>query len=56
MINTPTENGLVVDCSRAWQCLAQRARHLVANHTERAINPSNLILGQLDNWLIDDEH
>jgi hypothetical protein len=50
-INLPdgrgSEPGLVVDCARAWDCLAERAHDLAANHTERIISPSNLILGLL---------
>jgi hypothetical protein len=43
-INRPSEKGLVVDCSRAWECLEKYAGTLAA-HTKRAINSSNLILG-----------
>jgi hypothetical protein len=44
-INYPTEKGLVVDCSLAWDCLAKTASEVAANHTERKIQPSDLILG-----------
>jgi hypothetical protein len=50
-INRPSEPGLVVDCSLAWECLAKRAKGLAAGHTasRHAINTSNLILGLLRN-------
>jgi hypothetical protein len=44
-INYPTEKGLVVDCSLAWDCLAKTASEVAANHTEHKIQPSDLILG-----------
>lgn len=44
-INRPDDSGLVVDCSQAWRCLAECAEDLSANHRERAISASNLILG-----------
>ncbi|KAF7373634.1 hypothetical protein MSAN_00573800 [Mycena sanguinolenta] len=43
-INLPREPGLVVDCSGAWKVLAERADDLAANHSERSISASNLIL------------
>ena len=47
-INIPngrgSEPGLVVDCAQAWDCLAECANDLAANHTELTISPSNLIL------------
>ncbi|KAJ7153460.1 hypothetical protein C8R43DRAFT_1002045 [Mycena crocata] len=43
-INLPTEHGLVVECSKAWKVLSERAESLASNHTERSINASNLIL------------
>ena len=46
-INRPNEQGLVVDCAQAWECLAERANDLAANHNERTISPPNLILGLL---------
>jgi hypothetical protein len=48
-INMPKEDGLVVDCAQAWRCLADRATDLAANHSERPIRPSDLILGLLKN-------
>ncbi|KAJ6463557.1 hypothetical protein C8R45DRAFT_523021 [Mycena sanguinolenta] len=43
-INLPCEPGLVVDCSGAWKVLTERAANLAADHRERSINASNLIL------------
>jgi len=50
-INLPhgrgSEPGLVVDCARAWDCLAERAHDLAGNHAGHIIRPSDLILGLL---------
>lgn len=46
-INLPSEPGLVVDCTRAWECLIERAYDLVTNYTDRSLNPSDLIVGWL---------
>jgi len=39
-----SEPGLIVDCERAWECLAHRAHSLAEHHTARTISPSDLIL------------
>lgn len=44
-INRPTEQGLVVDCSQAWDILAEHAPELATNYIEGNITASNLILG-----------
>jgi hypothetical protein len=49
-INKPQEEGLVVDCARAWGSLEKHANSLAENHPERNITSSNLILGLLHCW------
>jgi hypothetical protein len=46
-INKRPGHGSVVDCTRAWDCLRERANDLAAKHTERTVTSSQLILGQL---------
>jgi hypothetical protein len=45
-LNRPFQDGLVVDCTKAWLFLSERASELAANHAECGIGPSDLILGE----------
>ncbi|KAJ7042967.1 hypothetical protein C8F04DRAFT_59053 [Mycena alexandri] len=43
-INLPRESGLVVDCSEAWNVLAESATTIASNHSECPVSASDLIL------------
>lgn len=45
-INKPSENGVVVDCTKAWDWLADHADETIASLDDPNIKASNLILGE----------
>lgn len=45
-INKPSENGVVVDCTKAWDWLASHADETIASLDDPSVKASNLILGE----------